>query len=193
MCPHHSDQMSQRSQVSRIALFRCSQNVFVFVIVFVFVFVIVFVLVRSCLLITLIKCLKGHKSLGSLCSVVKTLIVSGNRATKGQGHLLSCCGQLKNQDWHQTYSDTFERYLVFMVTFVRQRLIFALRNRASQVHISHSGCTPPICLFIRMLCVFQKKHLFKQIKSGTLKALALGLVWKDPNGTPKLCQNKKSL
>ena len=32
-------------------------------------------LVRSCLLITLIKCLKGHKSLGSLCSVVKTLIV----------------------------------------------------------------------------------------------------------------------
>ena len=35
--------------------------------------------VRSCLLITLIKCLKGHKSLGSLCSVVKTLIVSGNR------------------------------------------------------------------------------------------------------------------
>ena len=28
----------------------------------------------------LIKCLKGHKSLGSLCSVVKTLIVSGNRA-----------------------------------------------------------------------------------------------------------------
>ena len=28
----------------------------------------------------LIKCLKGHKSLGSLCSVVKTLIVSGVRA-----------------------------------------------------------------------------------------------------------------
>ena len=36
----------------------------------------------------------------SLCSVVKTLIVSGNRPnkqpTKGQGHLLSCCGQLKS-------------------------------------------------------------------------------------------------
>ena len=57
--------------------------------------------VRSCLLITLIKCLKGHKSLGSLCSVVKTLIVSGNRQSKlpskGQGHLLSCSGQLKIQ------------------------------------------------------------------------------------------------
>ena len=68
MSPHHFDQMSQRSQVSRIALWRCSLNVFVFVIVFVFVFVfvIVFLLVRSCLLITLIKCLKGHKSLGSL-------------------------------------------------------------------------------------------------------------------------------
>ena len=30
-----------------------------------------------------------------LCSVVKTLIVSGFRPTKGQGHLLSCSGQLK--------------------------------------------------------------------------------------------------
>ena len=34
-------------------------------------------MIRSCLLITLIKCLKGHKSLGSLCNVLKTLIVSG--------------------------------------------------------------------------------------------------------------------
>ena len=68
MSPHHSDQMSQRSQVSRIALWWSSLNVFVSVIVFVFVFVfvIVFFLVRSCLLISLIKCLKGHKSLGSL-------------------------------------------------------------------------------------------------------------------------------
>ena len=72
MYPHHSDQMFQRSQVSRIALWRCSLNVFVFVIVFVFVFVydIVFLLVRSCPLITLIKCFKGHKSLGSLCCCV---------------------------------------------------------------------------------------------------------------------------
>ena len=37
--------------------------------------------------ITLIKCLKGHKSLGSLCSVVKSLIVSSVRPSKGQGHL----------------------------------------------------------------------------------------------------------
>ena len=68
MSCHHSDQMSQRSQVSRIALWRCSLNAFVFVIVFVFVFVFVsvFLLVRLCLLITLIKCVKGHKSLGSL-------------------------------------------------------------------------------------------------------------------------------
>ena len=36
---------------------------------------------QTCLLITLIKCLKGHKSLGSLCSVVKTLIVSLVRQT----------------------------------------------------------------------------------------------------------------
>merc|ERR1712016_155095 len=37
MSSHHSEQMSQRSQVSRIALKRCSQNVLVFVFVFVFV------------------------------------------------------------------------------------------------------------------------------------------------------------
>ena len=44
MHPYHS-QMSQRSQVSGIALFRCSLNVFVFVIVFSFVFVFFFVIV----------------------------------------------------------------------------------------------------------------------------------------------------
>ena len=60
--PHRSDQMSQRPKVSKIALWRCSLNVFVIVFVFVFVFVVVFLLVRSCFLITLIKCLKGQKS-----------------------------------------------------------------------------------------------------------------------------------
>ena len=43
MSPHHSDQMSHRSQVSRIALWRCSLSVIVFV----------FLLVRVSLLITL--------------------------------------------------------------------------------------------------------------------------------------------
>ena len=33
-------------------------------------------LVRSCFLITLIKCLKGHKSLGSLCNVKSKSTVS---------------------------------------------------------------------------------------------------------------------
>ena len=42
MSPHHSDQMSQSSQVSRVALWMFSLNVFVFVIVFVFLFAIVF-------------------------------------------------------------------------------------------------------------------------------------------------------
>ena len=37
MSSHHSEQMSQRSQVSRMGLRRGSQNFFVFVIVFVFV------------------------------------------------------------------------------------------------------------------------------------------------------------
>ena len=39
--PHHSDQMSHRSQFSWMALWRCSLSVFAFVIIFVFVFVFV--------------------------------------------------------------------------------------------------------------------------------------------------------
>ena len=61
-------------KVPRVTLSGCSPivTVIVIVIVFVFVFVIVivFLFVRSCLLITLITCLKGHKSLRVLfCSV----------------------------------------------------------------------------------------------------------------------------
>ena len=78
MSPHHSDQMSQGSQVSWVALWRFSQNVFVIVIVFVVVIVIDFLLVRSCLLITLIRCVKGHKSLGKLSGSISN-----------NGHLLT--------------------------------------------------------------------------------------------------------
>ena len=46
MSSHHSEQMSQRSQDSKIALRRCSQNVFIFVFVIVFVFVFVFFFVN---------------------------------------------------------------------------------------------------------------------------------------------------
>ena len=42
MSPHHSEQISQRSQVSRIALRMCSQNVFVFVFVIVIVFLLLY-------------------------------------------------------------------------------------------------------------------------------------------------------
>ena len=55
---------------------------------------IVKMLVRSCFLITLIKCLKGHKSLRSLCNVKSKSTVS-DWVSQWQGHLLSCCGQLK--------------------------------------------------------------------------------------------------
>ena len=124
MSSHHSYPMSQRSQVSRFALWRCSLNVFVFGIVFVFVFVIFIgqvmsphhsdqmsqrsqvwsqdrhlkmfckciclchchclchclchglFFIRSCPLITLIKCLKCHKSLGSLSEGVLKMYLS---------------------------------------------------------------------------------------------------------------------
>ena len=103
MSSHHSAQMSQRSPVSGVALLRCSPNVFVFVIVivfvFVFVFVIVFCWVRSCLLITLIKCLKGHQSLGSLfqgallmylsLSLSLSFYLSLSLSFVGSGHVFS--------------------------------------------------------------------------------------------------------
>ena len=57
MSPHNSDQISQRSKVSRVALGECSPKSIVIVID------IVMLLVRSCLLIALIICLKGHKFL----------------------------------------------------------------------------------------------------------------------------------
>ena len=94
MSSHHSEQMSQRSQVSRIALRRCFQNVFVFVFVFLSIF-----LVRSCLFITLIKCLKGRKSLGSLCNVKS----KSEWLSEWQGHLLSCSGQLKTSMTNHLY------------------------------------------------------------------------------------------
>ena len=74
MSPHRSGQMSKRSQVPRIAPLGCS---LIEVHRKVGRWVGRSFWVRSCLLITLNKCLKGHKSLGSLCSAVKTLVVSG--------------------------------------------------------------------------------------------------------------------
>ena len=62
---------------------------------------IVKMLVKSCFLITLIKCLKGHRSLGLLffCQVVKSLVSDSvsEWLSQWQGHLLSCSGQLKKR------------------------------------------------------------------------------------------------
>ena len=76
--------------------------------------------VRSCLLITLIKCLEGHKSLGSLGSVVKGLIVSWVGPTKGQGHLLSCSGQLKTKS-ACAYFQMFATKKSYWPNFLQQR------------------------------------------------------------------------
>ena len=69
--------------VSRVVLWGCSLNVFVYVFVFVFLLVIS----ESCLLVTLIKCLKGHKYLVLLSGSVfqKWWVVSQS----WQGHLFS--------------------------------------------------------------------------------------------------------
>ena len=65
---------------------------------------IVKMLIRSCFLITLIKCLKGHKSLGLffVCQVVKSSVTQW--LSEWQGHLLSCSGQLKRSSgWEINY------------------------------------------------------------------------------------------
>ena len=86
MSHHHSDQKFNWSQVSRIVLWGCFEMVFVFVIVF---------FVKSCLIITLIKYLKGHKSLGSLCNVkIKSHSVSQS-VTRSPIELSA--GQLKTE------------------------------------------------------------------------------------------------
>ena len=64
------------TKVSKIALKMCWLNVIVFVIVFLLV---------RCFVITLIKCLKGHTSLGSLC-----VFQNQKWLTRWQGRLLSC-------------------------------------------------------------------------------------------------------
>ena len=53
---------------------------------------IVKMLVRSCVLITVIKCLKGHRSLGSLFNVKKQKVAQSvsEWVSEWQGHLLSC-------------------------------------------------------------------------------------------------------
>ena len=73
MFSHHSEQMSQRSQVSRMALRRGSENVFVFVCVFVFVNFFWSCHVFSSLWTNVSKV---TSSLGSLCNVKSKSTVS---------------------------------------------------------------------------------------------------------------------
>ena len=106
MFPHHSDQMSQWLKVPKIALWRCSLNVFVIVIVFVFVFVVV-LLVRSCFCMTPISFarfrfgLEGRKALNPTQSVSQWVSYQGRprdaRTAKNQQK--STC-QVFNVIWY---------------------------------------------------------------------------------------------
>ena len=69
----------------------------VFVIVIVFVFVIVFLLVRSCLFITLITCLKGHKSLRRLYGSVFQQCVGVSQLVSDKVTYRAVWGQLNIQ------------------------------------------------------------------------------------------------
>ena len=93
---------------------------FAFVIVIVIVFVVVFLMVRSCPLVTLITCLRGHKSLrvlyGSVfqqCVVVSQLV---SQSVSDKVTYRAVWGQLKsNKKKHDQYS-----HLVQHKSFVTQ-------------------------------------------------------------------------
>ena len=80
--------------------------------------------VTKIVMIPLIKCLKGHKSLGSLCSVVKTLIVSGAQARDGQWVLLSCSGQLKIEDYSLMFNERIIRIEDMNLTPLKEMITF---------------------------------------------------------------------
>ena len=144
MSPHHSDQMFKMSQVSGIALWRCSLNVCVFVIVFVFVFVFVFVivffLVRSCLLITLIKCLKGHKSLGSLCCCVFQKVSQSVSESVTRSPIELSAGQLKRYAIFRFSQFTTESK-VFYIIFIPYCSVLVSINFGSGLDLFKPGST----------------------------------------------------
>ena len=76
-------------------------NVVVFVNVTVYAFV--FLLVRSCLLTTLITCLKGHKSLRVLYGSVFQQCLVGSESVSDEVTYRAVWGQLKKVIWHPSY------------------------------------------------------------------------------------------
>ena len=66
--------------------------------------------------ICLIKCLKGHKSLGSLFNCFLDVKIKRSLSewlSQWQGHLLSCCGQLKKHPVHAFFQSVFS-HCVFL-------------------------------------------------------------------------------
>ena len=117
-----------------------------FVIVFVFVFVIVFFFVRSFLLITLIKCLKGHKSLGSLFHCVFKKVCQSVSQWVTRSPIELSAGQLK-------------KFIPMNVTVTETKIW--LRIFRSLFRICHFGKGNK-CLVIKM-----DKQVFKYFTSFT--------------------------
>ena len=147
--------------------------------------------VRSCLLITLIKCLKGHKSLGSLGSVVKGLIVSLVGRTNGptnQGtrspielfwtanHLLSCSGKAKNLFLQPLNSQALDLLEIIRAT-IWEGLSFSLGRREMAL-LCTNKLTQKKCQRKAKFCFFSWEDLkslfiYLLIKKGVFTALAV--------------------
>ena len=100
-------------------------------------------LVRSCFLITLIKCLKGRKSLGSLCNVKR----KSHWLSEWQGHLLSCCGQLKTKIYIRQMIQSFQQLwhcfetLIARPTWERWETLMWMRNLRQWSSTCQTGWT----------------------------------------------------
>ena len=128
-------------------------------------------MVRSCLLVTLIKCPKGHKCVGLLCRLVKTLIVSSVRQTKGpskgQGHLLSCSRQLKSPSYHFGRLSSTEnkvtknKYTSYSSTRFRERFrrVFGCGKKKPLVRSKKGNM---ICLVLCLKAALAKENKFRR-------------------------------
>ena len=92
-------------------------------------------LVRSCFLITVIKCLKGDRSLRLLFNVKKT---KGESVSQWQGHLLSCqvtAKKLKIFSFSNSY--TFN-IIICCVKSHHTKLVFMVMTRVGRQQLSYN-------------------------------------------------------
>ena len=84
----------------------------------------------------LIKCRKGHKSLGSLCNVKSKSQWVSESVSEWQGHLLSCSGQLNSPDC-KSYDEALDKTKLERLD--KRRIVLSLNfAKKATKHPEHS-------------------------------------------------------